>query len=132
MALEEYMLKKVETTNKSSNITEVLRYVYFKVGERVSYDYFVVSVRTFSDINEKSYQYFEKTIVEEKRLNPDFMHFIMNYNKSIAYNDWQGFMEENYSPKWNDQHAVIAKFKTREECKTYIDGLWDYIVKQFE
>ncbi|PIY07513.1 MAG: hypothetical protein COZ18_17055 [Flexibacter sp. CG_4_10_14_3_um_filter_32_15] len=132
MALEKYMLKKVEKIFKSSKITEVLDQVHFKIGERVSYGYFVISVSTFSDIEERTHKYFEHRIVDEKRLNPDFKRFIMNYNKSIEYNGWSGFMQDRYLTDWTDQHAVIAKFKTREECKTYIDGLWDYIVKQFE
>lgn len=133
MRLQKYMLKDVESDWKSSQLDAVLnRPVIFMVGERVSHGYYIVSVRTFIDLEERYHIYFDKRIVDEKSLNPDFKYFVTKYNKSINY-ELDGYLaEDNYLTVWSDQGAVIAKFDTREECKEYINNLWDYILKHFK
>jgi hypothetical protein len=130
MALEKYMLKQVETFEKSSNVTEVLKSVTFKVAERILSGYFVVSVRTHRDTEVRTHQYFEHRIVDEKSLNNDFVNLINAYHKIIKYNI--SIIQYNYETVWQDQNAIIARFDSREECNEYVNGLWEFIINQFQ
>lgn len=130
MALEKYMLKQVEVINKVSDVTEVLKNVTFTVAERIASGYFVVTAKTARDKEVRIHQYFEHRIVDERSLNSDFMTLINIYHKSIENS--YSILESNYETTWVEQYAVLARFESREKCKEYIEGLWEFMINQFK
>lgn len=130
MALEKYMLKQVEVIRKTSKVAEVLNDVTFTIAERIPSGYFVVTAKTERDKEVRVHKYFEHRIVDERSLNFDFMTLINNYHKSIEHRI--SIITSNYETDWEDQHAVLTHLESREKCKEYIEGLWEFILNQFK